>query len=125
MFINILQTDGLDQVFQDVHFPFENFTQNGDVVSVRVVMEPQHQHETDALAEASMSVAASSLQRHNQPQQQPTLQAQQQTTPNLVSEEFSDTEDMLEGIRDKVLIEDTCDTMDLMTPTSNGARPHW
>lgn len=87
-------------------------------------MEPQHhQHETDTLAEARMNVATTSLQQHQQPQQQ--QQQQQQTTPNLVPEEFSDTEDMLEGIRDKVLIEDTCDTMDLMTPTSNGVRPHW
>ncbi|XP_065355485.1 zinc finger protein 202 isoform X2 [Calliphora vicina] len=116
----IKKTDGLDEVFQDVHFPFENFTQTGEVVSVRVVMDPQHG--TDAMGETSLNVAAASLQQHNQPHQQ---QQQQQTTPNLVPEEFSDTEDMLEGIRDKVLIEDTCDTMDLMTPTSNGLRPHW
>lgn len=88
-------------------------------------MDSQHQqHNADALGEGHMNVTNSALQQqHNQPLQHP--QQQQQTTPNLVPEEFSDTEDMLEGIRDKVLIEDTCDTMDLMTPTSNGVRPHW
>ncbi|KAI8125257.1 hypothetical protein FF38_08646 [Lucilia cuprina] len=120
----IKKTDGLEQVFQDVHFPFENFTQAGEAVSVRVVMEPQHhQQGPDTLSDTTINVANASLQTasHNQPhQQQP-----QQTTSNLVPEEFSDTEDMLEGIRDKVLIEDTCDTMDLMTPTSNGGKPHW
>ncbi|KAM7354715.1 uncharacterized protein ACRADG_006276 isoform 2-T2 [Cochliomyia hominivorax] len=120
----IKKTDGLDQVFQDVHFPFENFTQTGEVVSVRVVMESQHQqHDPDALGDTNMNLTNATLQQHSQPHQQ--QQQQQQTTPNLVPEEFSDTEDMLEGIRDKVLIEDTCDTMDLMTPTSNGVRPHW
>lgn len=104
------------------------------MVSVRVVMEPQHHsHETDTLGAATMNVASSALQQQQQhapppPQQQQQLQTQHQqqpTTTNLVSEEFSDTEDMLEGIRDKVLIEDTCDTMDLMAPTSNGVRQHW
>ena len=109
------------------------------MVSVRVVMEPQHHsHDTDTLGAATMSVASSALQQQQQqhappPQQQQqqqqqqlqTQHQQQPTTANLVSEEFSDTEDMLEGIRDKVLIEDTCDTMDLMAPTSNGVRQHW
>lgn len=75
--------------------------------------------DTAALNEAMHVASTSVMQQHPLPQQP------QQTTQNLVPEEFSDTEDMLEGIRDKVLIEDTCDTMDLMTPTSNGVRPHW
>lgn len=97
-------------------------------------MEPQHHpHETDALGAATMSVTNSGLQHQQQhpspsQQQQKQLQTQHQqqpTTTNLVPEEFSDTEDMLEGIRDKVLIEDTCDTMDLMAPNPNGVRQHW
>lgn len=53
----------------------------------------------------------------------------QTATPPLkrsVEVEFSDSEDMLEGIRnvvDKVSIEDTCDALDLMT--SNGMRGSW
>uniref|UniRef100_A0A1I8PBT1 C2H2-type domain-containing protein n=1 Tax=Stomoxys calcitrans TaxID=35570 RepID=A0A1I8PBT1_STOCA len=126
------KTDELDQVFQDVHFPFENFPQTDEVSTERRVdMDMQtHVDQVDmkvVYSNAMGNVASNNMQPQQTQQQQQQQQHQQQQQPNqnLVPEEFSDTEDMLEGIRDKVLIEDTCDTMDLMTPTSNGVRPHW
>uniref|UniRef100_A0A1A9WLW3 C2H2-type domain-containing protein n=1 Tax=Glossina brevipalpis TaxID=37001 RepID=A0A1A9WLW3_9MUSC len=124
------KTDDLDQVFPDVHFPFGNFQQNDEV---RVVMAPpqlrhhphnhhyqhNHQHAQDGehVVEGNIDATSNSMP-HGQASTQSSAQA-------LASEEFSDTEDMLEGIRDKVFVEDTCDTIDLMTPTPNSTRPHW
>uniref|UniRef100_A0A1B0GA90 C2H2-type domain-containing protein n=1 Tax=Glossina morsitans morsitans TaxID=37546 RepID=A0A1B0GA90_GLOMM len=127
------KTDDLDQVFPDVHFPFGNFQQNDEVDAVRVVMAPpqlphnQHNHHyqhdhphtqgAEQVVEGNIDASTNSMS-HVQTSTQASAQA-------LASEEFSDTEDMLEGIRDKVFVEDTCDTIDLMTPTPNGIRPHW
>ncbi|XP_073822479.1 uncharacterized protein [Musca autumnalis] len=136
------KTDGLDQVFQDVHFPFDNFTQTDTVVDTtdrRVVVGMDMQTHVERVVDMKVvynntyenptnNLHQQQPQQHHH-QQQVQVQVQQpqthQPSQNLVPEEFSDTEDMLEGIRDKVLIEDTCDAMDLMTPTSNGVRPHW
>ncbi|XP_061400180.1 uncharacterized protein LOC133335543 [Musca vetustissima] len=135
------KTDGLDQVFQDVHFPFENFSQAADNVvhtDRRVVVDMGMQAHVERVVDMKVVYnntydnANNTLQQpqqqhhHHQSHIQQVQQPQtHQPSQNLVPEEFSDTEDMLEGIRDKVLIEDTCDAMDLMTPTSNGVRPHW
>uniref|UniRef100_A0A1I8MP39 C2H2-type domain-containing protein n=1 Tax=Musca domestica TaxID=7370 RepID=A0A1I8MP39_MUSDO len=148
------KTDGLDQVFQDVHFPFENFTQTDTVVDTdrRVVVDMNMQTHVERVVDMKVvynttydnhptqTLQQQQHQHHHQQQQQQQQhhhqsqvqviqqqpQTHQQPSQNLVnSEEFSDPEDMLEGIRDKVLIEDTCDAMDLMAPNSNGVRPHW
>lgn len=88
---------------------------------------PQHVDRVDMKVVYSNTLVedgtSAGMQQHSHSHTHSQQQAQQQQPPqNLVPEEFSDTEDMLEG---KVLIEDTCDAMDLMTPTSNGVRPHW
>ncbi|XP_075153560.1 uncharacterized protein LOC142227106 [Haematobia irritans] len=124
------KTDGLDQVFQDVHFPFENFPQSDDVVNAdrQVDLNLQnHVNQVDMKVVFSDTLGNVVSSTSSLPQNQQAHHHQQQQQPNqsLVPEEFSDTEDMLEGIRDKVLIEDTCDAMDLMTPNGNEVRPNW
>lgn len=118
----------MDQVFQDVHFPFENFSQNEeDLDAVRVVMDT-HSHSTTqshAMEHIDMNISSPAIHQNETAISTPRISQSQTGAVTLTPDEFSDTEDMLEGIRDKVFIEDTCDTMDLMTPTSNGTRPHW
>ncbi|XP_053959934.1 uncharacterized protein LOC128864344 isoform X2 [Anastrepha ludens] len=95
--------DNVDQVFNDVHLNFPDFS-GVDETPIRDVMEPD-----DEANEISFVARTSS----------PTLK-------RTVEVEFSDSEDMLEGIRnvvDKVSIEDTCDALDLMN--SNGMRASW
>lgn len=137
-----------------MHFPFENFTQTDTVVDTdrRVVVDMNMQTHVERVVDMKVvynttydnhptqTLQQQQHQHHHQQQQQQQQhhhqsqvqavqqqpQTHQQPSQNLVnSEEFSDPEDMLEGIRDKVLIEDTCDAMDLMAPNSNGVRPHW
>lgn len=104
-----MQTSGINQAF----FPFENFAQNSDNAQVvRAAELKMINTPLDGIINYSRSL-------------KPRLTPPNSSTPHNLEPEFSDTEDMLEGIRDKVLIEDTCDTMDLMTPTINGTRPHW
>uniref|UniRef100_A0A0A1X402 Zinc finger protein 501 n=1 Tax=Zeugodacus cucurbitae TaxID=28588 RepID=A0A0A1X402_ZEUCU len=102
----------VDQVFNDVHLNFPDFT-GVDESPIRHVLNSveESNNEMKILNTADMSYVA------------------QTATPPLkrtVEVEFSDSEDMLEGIRnvvDKVSIEDTCDALDLMT--SNGMRGSW
>lgn len=106
----------LDQVFQDVQLNFENFQNIA--------------HHVD---EVSASVGVNMVM-HGQPNngdQCPIVVVNSGSNPSTVpvvdDVEFSDTEDMLEGIRnvvDKVSIEDTCDELDLEL-TSSAMRAPW
>ncbi|KAH8413097.1 hypothetical protein KR009_007917 [Drosophila setifemur] len=105
----------LDQVFQDVQLNFENFHNIGhhvdDVTSVGVNMV-MHGQATDD--QTSVVVV--------------NTNAPPSTVPVVDDVEFSDTEDMLEGIRnvvDKVSIEDTCDELVDLELTSSGMRAPW
>ncbi|EDW54186.1 zinc finger imprinted 2 [Drosophila sechellia] len=104
----------LDQVFQDVQLNFENFHNIShhvnDVANVGVNMV-LHGQPTDKLN---------------------TVVVNTSSTPNSVpvvdDVEFSDTEDMLEGIRNvvlKVSIEDTCDELVDLELTSSGMTAPW
>ncbi|XP_017075552.2 LOW QUALITY PROTEIN: uncharacterized protein LOC108110827 [Drosophila eugracilis] len=104
----------LDQVFHDVQLNFENFHNIGhhvgDVANVGVNMV-LHGQSTDKLNPVVVNT---------------------NSTPNSVpvvdDVEFSDTEDMLEGIRnvvDKVSIEDTCDELVDLELTSSGMTAPW
>lgn len=97
------------QVFHDVHLNFEDFNKVFPS-GVEVLQHHAHSAETD-----NMKILNSDrfVSQNDEP---PPLKP-------ISSEEveFSDTEDMLEGIRnvvDKVSIEDTCDDIDLMTSSS-------
>lgn len=104
----------MDQVFQDVQLNFENFHNIShhvnDVANVGVNMV-LHGQATDKLNAVVVNTSS---------------------TPNSVpvvdDVEFSDTEDMLEGIRnvvDKVSIEDTCDELVDLELTSSGMTAPW
>lgn len=98
--------------------------------SVRTVMvdaHPQATSHSHPIEHINMNITSPAIQQNETTVSVPrTSQPPQQVgAVTLTPDEFSDTEDMLEGIRDKVFIEDTCDTMDLMTPTSNSVRRHW
>ncbi|ALC37940.1 CG3407 [Drosophila busckii] len=104
----------LDQVFHDVQLNFENFHNiTHDDVGVNMVIH------SDAL---SLHKTADKLDN---------VVVATAPTPNVVpveDVEFSDTEDMLEGIRnvvDKVSIEDTCDELVDLELTSSGMRAPW
>lgn len=86
---------------------------------------PQATTQTHSMEHININMTPPPIQHNDPPVSMPRMPQPQGGSVTLTPDEFSDTEDMLEGIRDKVFIEDTCDTMDLMTPTSNGTRPHW
>ncbi|XP_017110636.1 serendipity locus protein H-1 [Drosophila elegans] len=106
----------LDQVFHDVQLNFENFHNIShhvdDVSNVGVNMVLHgHGQATDKLS----PVVVNSNSTPN-------------TVPVVDDVEFSDTEDMLEGIRnvvDKVSIEDTCDELVDLELTSSGMTAPW
>ncbi|EDV30791.1 uncharacterized protein Dana_GF14870 [Drosophila ananassae] len=106
----------LDQVFQDVQLNFEHFQNIA--------------HHVDEVASVGVNMVM-----HGQPtsgEQCPIVVVNPGPNPNTVpvvdDVEFSDTEDMLEGIRnvvDKVSIEDTCDELVDLELTSSGMRAPW
>ncbi|XP_017007136.2 uncharacterized protein [Drosophila takahashii] len=99
----------LDQVFHDVQLNFENFH------------NISHHVDDDVVANVGVDMDKLS-----------PVVANTNSTPNSVpvvdDVEFSDTEDMLEGIRnvvDKVSIEDTCDELVDLELTSSGMTAPW
>jgi len=97
----------LDQVFHDVQLNFENFH--------------NITHHVDDVANVGVNMDKLS-----------PVVVNTNSTPNSVpvvdDVEFSDTEDMLEGIRnvvDKVSIEDTCDELVDLELTSSGMTAPW
>ncbi|XP_016980981.2 zinc finger protein 777 [Drosophila rhopaloa] len=104
----------LDQVFHDVQLNFENFHNIShhvdDVTNVGVNMV-LHGQATDKLNPVVVNTNSTP-----------------NTVPVVDDVEFSDTEDMLEGIRnvvDKVSIEDTCDELEDLELTSSGISAPW
>ncbi|KAH8378110.1 hypothetical protein KR093_009377 [Drosophila rubida] len=113
----------LDQVFHDVQLNFENFHNISHVdddvvddVGVNMVIHSDaiSLHKTDD--KLTSNVGTTNATTTND-------------VPNVVDDvEFSDTEDMLEGIRnvvDKVSIEDTCDELVDLELTTSGMRAPW
>lgn len=103
----------VDQVFNDVHLNFPDFSG---------VDESPMRHVLNTVDDGNNDMSATDMSKCM------TYVAQTATPPlkRTVEVEFSDSEDMLEGMRnvvDKVSIEDTCDALDLMT--SNGMRGSW
>ncbi|KAH8329518.1 hypothetical protein KR074_012397 [Drosophila pseudoananassae] len=106
----------LDQVFQDVQLNFENFQNIA--------------HHVDEVTSGGVNMVM-----HGQPnngEQCPMVHVNPGSNPSTVpvvdDVEFSDTEDMLEGIRnvvDKVSIEDTCDELVDLELTSSAMRAPW
>ncbi|XP_062142147.1 serendipity locus protein H-1 [Drosophila sulfurigaster albostrigata] len=117
------EQEKLDQVFHDVQLNFDNFHNishvDDDVVDDVGVNMVIH---SDAL---SLHKADDKLT----PNVGSTNPSTSNDVANVVDDvEFSDTEDMLEGIRnvvDKVSIEDTCDELVDLELTSSGMRAPW
>ncbi|XP_017486693.1 PREDICTED: uncharacterized protein LOC108375114 isoform X2 [Rhagoletis zephyria] len=108
--------ENVDHVFNDVHLSFPDFSSVDEENPMQHVMDSSDDgNEMKMLNATGMSKCMSYVA--------------QATTPPIkrtVEVEFSDSEDMLEGIRnvvDKVSIEETCDALDLIT--SNGMRGSW
>ncbi|XP_064546358.1 serendipity locus protein H-1 [Drosophila montana] len=111
----------LDQVFHDVQLNFENFHNISHVdVGDDVV---------DAVG-VNMVIHADAMSLHkDEDKLTPVANAAAANPVPVVDDvEFSDTEDMLEGIRnvvDKVSIEDTCDELVDLELTASGMRAPW
>ncbi|KAL7740994.1 hypothetical protein ACLKA6_013438 [Drosophila palustris] len=111
----------LDQVFHDVQLNFDNF-HNISHVDDDVVDD----------VGVNMVIHADAISLHKNDDKLTPVGSSNATTPNEVpvvdDVEFSDTEDMLEGIRnvvDKVSIEDTCDELVDLELTTSGMRAPW
>ncbi|XP_004531338.1 uncharacterized protein LOC101450183 [Ceratitis capitata] len=105
-----------EQVFNDVHLNFPDF-EDVDETSMHNVLNTvaARNDEIKNLNSNDINKCMTYVARTPSPPLKRTVEV-----------EFSDSEDMLEGIRnvvDKVSIEDTCDALDLMT--SNGIRNSW
>ncbi|XP_067626219.1 uncharacterized protein [Eurosta solidaginis] len=106
-------SDSVDQVFNDVQLNFPDFS-GVDETPMRHGMGPNDDVVNDLRVQNINSRMRYVTQNHSPP------------LKRTVEVEFSDSEDMLEGIRnvvDKVSIEDTCNALDLIT--SNAMRNTW
>ncbi|XP_017047574.1 uncharacterized protein LOC108092490 [Drosophila ficusphila] len=108
----------LDQVFHDVQLNFESFHNIG--------------HHVDDVASVGVGVGVNMVLHGQGADKLNPVVVNSNSTPNSVpvvdDVEFSDTEDMLEGIRnvvDKVSIEDTCDELVDLELTSSGMTAPW